>query len=64
MKIPSKFIVYSSVSVSVLTILTLIFACFDISCISHVNRARAETCCVEDKEIYYSKMVAMSFEKV
>ena len=50
-------------SLSVLTILLLIFACFDISWISHVNRARAETCCVKT-EIYYSKMVANSFEKV
>ena len=42
----------------------VIFACFDISCISHVNRATAETCGAKDREIYHSKMVVVSFEKV
>ena len=38
-------------SLSVLNILTLIFACFDISYISHVTRARAEACCAKDRNI-------------
>ena len=29
-----------------------------------MNRAIAETYCAKDREIYYSKMVAISFEKV
>ena len=51
-------------SLSVLNILTLIFACFDISYIYRTWPGQEPKRVVLKIEIYYSKMVVMSFEEV